>query len=202
MGTGISSMAQMNGINAALGAMPGAGSGMPIYGGSNALSHPVTQSQVEAYNQKKAAHRNAMLSGSLGTAAALGHIASGFAERAALRTDAYNYDYQAKAARLEGQRQALLEMDAFAQSQARSIAAIGASGIGYEGSPMSGLAQAEGKHQSNLGLIKANAEVEYAGYRGMAKQARRNARLAPLSGFLRAGAQVGSMFAGGLGGGA
>lgn len=178
--TGISSMAQQTNT-----------------GGSGSFYTPA--GSPYAQSPSGGINKSALISGSFGTAAALGSIASGFSQSASLRTDAYNYDYQAKAAKLEGQRQALLALDDFSRSQARAVAAIGASGIGFEGSPVSGLYQAESKALSDRKLIKATADVQVAGYKGMAKQARKSAKFAPFMGLLRASEQVGSMFMGGLG---
>ena len=192
MSTGISSMAQLTNTG-------GTGSFYTPAGSPGAYQSSAGQGVDSLYNDKMS--RNAkLISGSLGTASALGAIASGFAQSASLRTEAYNMDYQAKAAQLEGQRQALLALDDFSQSQARAVAAIGASGVGYEGSPVAGLYQNERKSQSDQALIKAGTQVQVAGYKAQAKQIRKSARLAPLFGFLKAGEQVGSIFMGGRGG--
>lgn len=181
--TGVSSMAQQinPGVEAALTAQSAA------FGG-------------RFTGNQRSVNTGALISGSLGTVSALGAIGSGFAQRASLQTEAYNMDYQAKAAQLEGQRQALLALDDFSRSQARAVAAIGASGIGYDGSPVGALDESERSAKSDRDLMKAGTRVQVAGYKAQAKQLRKSARLAPLFGFLKAGEQVGSMFMGGRGG--
>jgi hypothetical protein len=134
-----------------------------------------------------------LVSGSLGAVSALGSIASGFAQSASLRTEANYLKYEARAAELEGRRQALLELEDFNRSQARRVAAIGASGIGYAGSPITGLEGAEDDARTDINLIKSATKARVAGLKAQAKQVRRSAPFAIFGGFMNAASQAATL---------
>jgi hypothetical protein len=126
------------------------------------------------------------LAGFSAATSALASIGGGLAANASGRTEAKYMDYQARAAELEGRRQALVELEQFNRSQARRVAAIGASGIGYSGSPLTALGRAEDDIQTDLELIRAGAAAEAAGIRGQAKLRRSEGTQAVLGGLLSA----------------
>lgn len=134
-----------------------------------------------------------LISGSLGAVSALGSVAGGFATAASMRTEANYLKYEARAAELEGRRQALLELEDFNRSQARRVAAIGASGIGYEGSPITELEGAETEARDDIALTKAATRARVAGLKAQAKQARRAAPFAILGGFMSAAGQAATL---------
>ena len=207
MSTGVNSLSQQtNAANAAMGAWNPSSRYRPItqqqvsvqwarginsaMGASGTGYTPVTASQVSrayggaAPTQSVAQVDNSAKGKNAGLATVSGFgfgapIVGAFAERAALKTEAYYLDYAAKAAELEGRRQAIVSMDEFARAQARSNAAIGASGIGYEGSAIIGLQKNDERMGRALSLMKATTKVQVAGLKAQAFQLRRQARMAP-----------------------
>lgn len=156
-----------------------------------AYSEP--QAPLEPLQANSGPSTGQLISGSLGAVSALGSIAGGFAQAASMRTEAQYLKYEARAAELEGRRQALLELEDFNRSQARRVAAIGASGIGYEGSPITALAGAETESQEDRALIKAATKARVAGLKAQAKQAKKSAPFAILGGFMSAASQAATL---------
>lgn len=131
-----------------------------------------------------------MLAGGSSLAGAVSSIAGGFAQSNALKQEAYYMDAQARQAEIEGRRDAVMQLENLNRSLASQVAAIGASGIGYSGSPVSNVMASEKRGAFDIELTKAGTEANVAVLRARANQTRRAAKQSVVGGFLGAGADL------------
>lgn len=180
-GLGVSSAtAAAGGAAAAAAGISAAGAATGTIFGAGVTAASVTAAGISA---------TSLLSGALGTASALGSIGSGLAANSAAKTEAQYMGYQAKAAELEGRRQALGELEAFNRSQASAAAAMGPGN--YLGSGMTTLRQNQENAEFNIGLTRLGAGVNADGIRAQAQQKRAEGRSAIMGGLLGAATSMG-----------
>lgn len=144
----------------------------------------------------KAAGRAKILSRSFTAVSAFGTIGEGFEKAKALKAEGRALDFEARQISLRGQREAINE-------SIRATEAIGSqvvsSSTSLTGSSAGTILSEFDQSNTNRNIIQLNAEQRSLLARDAANKARRQAKLAKILGFVKAGQNIGTTFAGGGG---
>lgn len=142
----------------------------------------------------KDASRAKILSRSFTSVSAFGDIAEGFQKAAALKGEGRQLDLQARQASLQGASVAINE-------SIRANEAIGsqvvATPTALTGSSAGAILSEFEDVQSNIAILRLDAEQRSLLLKDAANKARKRAKFEKIAGFVKAGQRVGSAFAGG-----
>lgn len=145
--------------------------------------------------EERAAFRSKVIGGGLLAGSASGDIIEGFRESARLKTEGRAFDFQARQASLRGAALAINESIRATEAIGSQIVATPTS---LTGSSAGTVVSEFENTQTNINIIRLNAEQRAALLRDAASKARKQASFAKIAGFVKAGKRVGTAFAGGV----